>query len=64
MEIKDFCTGVQHIGLPTNDLAKTISFYQSLGFTTAYRTNNQGEEVAFLQLHNLVIETYQNRQAS
>lgn len=22
MEIKDFCTGVQHIGLPTNDLAK------------------------------------------
>ena len=63
MKIKDFCTGIQHIGLPTNDIEKTMSFYQSLGFEVAYRTNNQGEEVAFLQLHNLVIETYQNHQA-
>ena len=54
MEIKDFTTGVQHIGIPTNDIKKTIEFFQLLGFD---------EEVAFLQLHNLVIETYQNRQA-
>lgn len=63
MEIKDFCTGIQHVGLPTNNLEKTVSFYQSLGFVVAYRTNNKGEEVAFLQLHNLIIETYQNHQA-
>ena len=24
MEIKDFTTGVQHIGIPTNDIKKTI----------------------------------------
>ena len=24
--------GVAHIGLPTNDLKKTIEFYKSLGF--------------------------------
>lgn len=64
MNIKDFTTGVQHIGIPTNDIEKTIEFYHTLGFTTALRTVNGSEEVAFLQLHNLVIETYQNHQAA
>ena len=64
MNIKDFTTGVQHIGIPTNDIEKTIEFYHTLGFTTALRTVNGAEEVAFLQLHNLMIETYQNRQAA
>lgn len=64
MKIKDFTTGVQHIGIPTNDISKTIEFYQALGFETALRTVNGTEEVAFLQLHNLIIETYQNHQAN
>ena len=64
MNIKDFTTGVQHIGIPTNNIEETINFYQTLGFTTALRTINGTEKVAFLQLHNLVIETYQNRQAA
>ena len=64
MNIKDFTTGVQHIGIPTNNIEETINFYLTLGFTTALRTINGTEEVAFLQLHNLVIETYQNRQAA
>ena len=63
MKIKDFTTGVQHIGIPTNDINKTIEFYHALGFETALRTVNGTEEVAFLQLHNLIIETYQNHQA-
>lgn len=63
MNIKGFTTGVQHIGIPTNDINKTIEFYHTLGFTTALRTINGTEEVAFLQLHNLMIETYQNHQA-
>ena len=63
MEIKEFTTGVQHIGIPTNDIKKTIEFFQLLGFEVAFRTINGPEEVAFLQLHNLVIETYQNCQA-
>ena len=63
MKIKDFTTGVQHIGIPTNDINKTIEFYHTLGFETVFRTVNSNEEVAFLQLHNLIIETYQNHQA-
>ncbi len=63
MNIKGFTTGVQHIGIPTNDINKTIEFYHALGFDTALRTVNGTEEVAFLQLHNLMIETYQNHQA-
>ena len=63
MEIKDFTIGVRHIGIPTNDIKKTIEFFQLLGFDIAFRTINGPEEVAFLQLHNLVIETYQNHQA-
>lgn len=58
-------TGIQHIGIPTDDIEKTISFYLSLGFTLSLRTENKeaGEAVAFLSLGNLTIETYENRKA-
>ena len=29
MKIKDFTIGVQHIGIPTNDINKTIEFYHN-----------------------------------
>lgn len=32
MEMKDIATGLQHIGIPTNDIAETIAFYEKLGF--------------------------------
>lgn len=63
MEIKDFTTGVQHIGIPTNDITATIAFYQALGFEMAFFTVNGAEKVAFLRLRNLVIETYENHLA-
>lgn len=63
MNITDFCTGVQHIGIPTNDIEETIRFYECLGFRVALKTRNGDETVAFLQLHNLVIETYENKAA-
>ena len=63
MNIKDFTTGVQHIGIPTNDINKTIEYYHALGFETALRTVNGNEEVACLLLHSLSIETYQTHQA-
>ena len=40
MDIKDFTTGVQHIGIPTDDIEKTIEFYHALGFETDLRTIN------------------------
>ena len=38
MELKDNLIGLEHVGVPTKDLAKTIAFYESLGFTVALRT--------------------------
>lgn len=63
MAFSKLATGVQHIGVPTNDIAKTIAFYEKLGFVNAHQVDNNGEMVAFLKLGNLVIETYQNGKA-
>ncbi len=62
MNLADYCTGIQHIGIPTNDLTKTITFYKSIGFSVALETFNEKsrEKVAFLQNGNLVLETYEN----
>lgn len=56
--------GLQHIGLPTNDMEQTLAFYQSLGFTLAHEANNQGERVCFLKLGGVCIEAYENGQAT
>lgn len=63
MDFSGIATGVQHIGVPTNDIGATIDFYLSLGFQLAHRTVNGEEQVAFLRLGNLTIETYQNFRA-
>lgn len=65
MNLQTYTTGIQHIGIPTNDIEKTIEFYKKLGFETALQTINEeaGEKVAFLKLKTLVIETYGNKQA-
>ena len=63
--MKNYATGIQHIGIPTNNIAETILFYSKLGFETALETVNEeaGEKVAFLKLKNLVVETYENKAA-
>ena len=63
MAFSGIATGLQHIGGPTNDIEKTISFYVSLGFKVAHRAVNGEELVAFLRLGDLTIETYQNFKA-
>ena len=63
MAFTKIATGVQHIGVPTNDIEKTIAFYTALGFEVAHRADNNGELVAFLKLGDLVVETYQNFKA-
>ena len=65
-KLGDFPLGLQHVGLPTNDLKATIAFYESLGFETVYQVRNEaaGEDVAFLRLKNLTIEAYENGRAA
>lgn len=62
---KGYLTGLQHIGLPTNNLDAAVDFYQALGFETVFETVNEaaGERVAFLRLQDLTIEIYENKQA-
>lgn len=65
-KLGDFALGLQHVGLPTNDLKATIAFYEGLGFETVYQVRNEaaGEDVAFLRLKNLTIEAYENGRAA
>ncbi len=65
MELKEQLSGVQHIGIPTNDIETTVEFYKKLGFEVVFQTVNQeaNEKVAFLKLHNLMLETYENKKA-
>ena len=65
MNLKDQMNGIQHVGVPTNDIETTIKFYEALGFEIAFQTVNEAanEKVAFLKLGNLVIETYENKAA-
>ena len=65
MELKDNLAGLEHVGVPTADIEKTIAFYESLGFTVALRTAiPDGGKVAFLQLGNVMIETYESADAA
>ena len=65
MDLKNYSTGVQHIGIPTNDIDKTVDFYHKLGFETAFETVNEeaDEKVVFLKLGTLVVEAYENHVA-
>ena len=65
MDNKYGVTGIAHIGIPTNDMEKTIEFYRNLGFQVLLETYNEKacEKVAFLQLQNYCIETFENHQA-
>lgn len=64
-DLKEQVNGIQHVGIPTNDIETTIQFFEKLGFETALRTINEeaDEKVAFLRLRSLVIETYENKAA-
>lgn len=65
MNLKEQLNGIQHVGIPTNDIETTIHFYETLGFEIAFQTVNKeaDEKVAFLKLDNLVVETYENKAA-
>lgn len=57
--MKEFLTGIQHIGVPTADMNATRAFYKKLFFETAFETVNEGSAVVFFRLGNLVIEAYE-----
>ena len=64
-KIADFCSGVNHIGVPTLDYNKSVEFYLGLGFTKAStKVNPNGQQVAFMQCGNLIVEIYDKEGAA
>ncbi|RGN90008.1 VOC family protein [Blautia obeum] len=61
MSLKEQINGLQHIGVPARNMEETITFYEKLGFETAFETVNDGNRVVFLKFASLVIETYESR---
>lgn len=51
---------LQHIGIPTNDMDKTVEFYKKIGFEVSHETKDGDVRVVFLKLKALVLETYEN----
>ena len=51
MDTKTYTTGVQHVGIPTNNIEETIAFYEKLGFEKVFETVNEAanEKVAFFK---------------
>ncbi|RGG58871.1 VOC family protein [Blautia sp. AF19-10LB] len=62
--MKDYATGIQHVGIPTKDMDATKKFYEDLGFETAFETVNDEARVCFLKMHNLVMEVYESEDAA
>ncbi|MEG1984341.1 MAG: VOC family protein [Oscillospiraceae bacterium] len=60
MKASNFVTGIQHIGLPTNDMSKTAEFYESLGFEKTYETMDGATKVCFFKLMDIAFEAYEN----
>ena len=52
--------GIQHIGIPTQKYQETLNFYRSLGFDIINQENYQGHRVAFLRIHNVMLEVYES----
>lgn len=61
MKLQNIVTGMQHIGISTGEIEKTVAFYTALGFHVSLRTENKdtNKKVAFLNFENLTIETYE-----
>ena len=58
--MKDYASGVQHIGIPTKDMDAAQAFYEKLGFEIAFETINDGSKVKFFKMGNLVMEVYES----
>ncbi|MGH7842678.1 MAG: VOC family protein [Candidatus Binataceae bacterium] len=51
--------GIDNIGICTTDVARSVAFYQKLGFSEAYR-NDRGVLMAAVAVHLFIFATRQN----
>ncbi|MBQ8304719.1 MAG: VOC family protein [Blautia sp.] len=66
MRMADYAAGLQHIGIPTTDMAETLLFYTELGFDIVHSSiqPDNGLAVHFLRLGGLTIEVYEAEAAA
>jgi lactoylglutathione lyase len=61
--MKQYITGIHHIGIPTTDIRRTISFYKKLGadilIEKTVMENAKPCRVSILQLANTIVEIYE-----
>jgi catechol 2,3-dioxygenase-like lactoylglutathione lyase family enzyme len=61
--LEDNVRGLQHLGLPVTDIARSRQFYGQIGFKVIMDITLPEEDgplqVAMLELHGLVLELYQ-----
>ena len=60
--VTDHVKGYQHMGIPAENIEETKKFYTSLGFKVKYETINNGKPVAFFELGDILIETYEKEE--
>jgi len=62
MKLMNYCSGIQHIGIPTSDIEASRAFYTGLGFEVVHdRIIRDGtQHVIFLQSGNLMLEVYED----
>lgn len=60
--IKGNATGLQHIGIPTKFIEKTIQFYEGLDFEIVSQNSleDNKSKIIFMKLYNIVIEVYES----
>ena len=59
-----FVDGIQHVGIPTLDLEKSIAFYAKLGFDKCTRAETgTGVHVGFVEIGSSKLEIYQGEGA-
>ncbi len=59
MNIAQYATGLQHVGIPTNDMEASVRFYTGLGFDILHQTRNGDSRVVFLKLRDFVVEIWE-----
>lgn len=61
MDEKMYIDGLQHIGIPVDDIDISGTFYESLGFKEVYRVYYEPDRqwIRFMELNDLVLELYQ-----
>ena len=64
MTIRDYTTGIQHLGIPTKNMEASMNFFRELGFELAHSGMNGKNHINFVRLGDFVVELYENDAAA